>query len=401
MEVTRDWKQTSLRHELELLYGKGLPASARVAGAVPVYGSNGVVGSHNKSLVDGPGIIVGRKGSVGEVAFSDGPFWPIDTTYYVSNRGGNDWRFLYFLLQHLQLTGLNSHSTVPGLNRESVYSIDWAFPPEDEQEKIAAVLWKIQKALEVEDAIVRTARDLKKSLLRRLFSHGLRGEPLKETEIGPVPESWLEKPLGELVEIEYGAQAAVASALSPTIGAPILTNINISNEGRIDFSTLRYYSVPPKKRERLILRKGDVLFNWRSGSKSHIGKTAIFNADGEYTYSSFILRFRTKGEITSEYLCYYFYFIKSEGFFTQRGNVSSINNVYNASLAATIPVAHPSLSEQREIAEVLQTADRKIDIHEFKKRSLQELFKTMLDKLMTAQIRVNDLEIDTSEIGVG
>ena len=395
------WRQTQLGQEFQLLYGKSLPASARIAGDVPVFGSNGIVGFHNKPLVDAPGIIVGRKGSVGEVAFSDRPFWPIDTTYYVSDRGENNWRFLYFLLQHLQLTGLNSHSTVPGLNRESVYSIESAFPPKSEQEKIAAVLWKIQKAVEIEDAIVRNARAVKKSLLHRLFTHGLRDEPVKETEIGPLPESWLEKPLGELVEIEYEAQAAVASALSPSIGIPILTNINISNEGRLDFSTLRYYSVPPKKRERLILRKGDVLFNWRSGSKSHIGKTAIFSADGEYTYSSFILRFRTKGEIISEYLCYYFYFIKSEGFFTERGNVSSINNVYNASLAATIPVAYPPLGEQREIADILQTVDRKIDIHESKKRSLQDLFKTTLHKLMTAQIRVNDLDIDTSEVGMG
>src|SRR5439155_20941513 len=98
------------------------------------------------------------------------------------------WYFVYFLLQHLQLTGLNSHSTVPGLNRESVYSIEWAFPPKSEQEKIAAALWKIQRAAEIEAAIVRNARDLKKSLLCGLFTHGLRGEPLKETEIGPVPE---------------------------------------------------------------------------------------------------------------------------------------------------------------------------------------------------------------------
>jgi hypothetical protein len=63
-------------------------------------------------------------------------------------------------------------------------------PPIDEQEKTAAVLWKIQNAVEIEDAIVRNARDLKKSVLRRLFTQGLRGEPLKETEIGLMPKGW-------------------------------------------------------------------------------------------------------------------------------------------------------------------------------------------------------------------
>jgi type I restriction enzyme, S subunit len=273
-----------------------------------------------------------------------------------------------------------------------------AIPPFSEQEKIAAVLREIQKAVEIEDAIVRNARDLKKSLLRRLFTHGLRGEPLKETEIGVVPQSWNEKPLSKLANIEYGAQAAVAASTDPSLGIPILTNVNILNEGRIDFSILRYYPVPANKRERLVLRKGDVLFNWRSGSRHHIGKTALFNADGEFTYSSFILRFRPKSEVSSEYLCYYFNFIKSEGFFSERGNVSSVNKVYNASLAATIPVVYPSEDEQREIADILQTIDRKIDIHESKKRSLQDLFKSTLHKLITAQIRVNDLDINTSEL---
>jgi type I restriction enzyme, S subunit len=267
-----------------------------------------------------------------------------------------------------------------------------------EQEKVAAVLWKIQKAVEIEDAIVRNARELKKSLLRRLFTHGLRGEPLKETEIGPLPQSWNENPLSKLANIEYGAQAAVAASTDPAIGTPILTNVNILNEGRIDFSILRYYPVPANKRERLILRKGDVLFNWRSGSRDHIGKTALFNADGDFTYSSFILRFRPKSEVSSEYLSYYFNFIKGEGFFSERGNVSSVNKVYNASLAATIPVVYPSGAEQREIAGILQAVDRKVEIHESKKRSLRELFKTTLQKLMTAQIRVKDLNIDTREV---
>ena len=68
----------------------------------------------------------------------------------------------------------------------------------------------------------------------------------------------------------------------------ILLNINITNTGDLDLATLRYYKVPDKKRDRLILEKGDILFNWRSGSKDHVGKTAFFDLDGEYTFSSFI-----------------------------------------------------------------------------------------------------------------
>src|SRR4051812_4846058 len=113
-----DWCETTLGDEIELAYGKSLPAHTRKPGSFNVFGSNGLVGTHTEACVEGPGIIVGRKGSVGEVTYSSDAFWPIDTTYYVVNKIGHNWRFLYHLLCHSDLTGLNSHSAVPGLNRE-------------------------------------------------------------------------------------------------------------------------------------------------------------------------------------------------------------------------------------------------------------------------------------------
>ncbi|WP_081960870.1 restriction endonuclease subunit S [Nitrincola sp. A-D6] len=77
------WYRTNLGSIIELKYGKSLPAKSRDGGEYPVYGSNGIVGSHSTPLIDHGGIIVGRKGSFGEVQISDVPFYPIDTTYYV------------------------------------------------------------------------------------------------------------------------------------------------------------------------------------------------------------------------------------------------------------------------------------------------------------------------------
>jgi type I restriction enzyme S subunit len=81
--IPEDWEKKNLGEEVELCYGKGLPKKNRIPGPYPVFGSNGIVGSHNEFLVEGPGIIIGRKGSVGEVKFSKNNFWPIDTTYYL------------------------------------------------------------------------------------------------------------------------------------------------------------------------------------------------------------------------------------------------------------------------------------------------------------------------------
>ncbi len=294
-----------------------------------------------------------------------------------------------------------SGASYPAVSDGNVLDCEILLPPKPEQQKIAAVLWKMQRAIATQDRLIAATRDLKQSAMQRLFTRGLRGEPLKETEIGLVPESWIEEPLGAIAEIDYGAQAAVANALDPTIGTPIFTNINISNDGSIDTTLLRYYAVPEKHRDRLALRKGDVLFNWRSGSSDHVGKTALFDLDGQYTYSSFILRFRLKRSVTPTYLHRYLNFIKSAGFFSRNRNVSSINSVFNASLSATIPVLYPATEEeQHAIASALATIDRKLTHHQRKRAALNDLFQTTLHQLMTAQIRVADLDIDTREIAL-
>jgi hypothetical protein len=107
-----------LKEVLSLRYGKALPATARVPGDVPVYGSSGITGWHNVPLIDGPAIIVGRKGSIGEVHWSDSAAFPIDTTFYVAPEGGYPMLACYFALAGAGLQSMNSDSAVPGLNRE-------------------------------------------------------------------------------------------------------------------------------------------------------------------------------------------------------------------------------------------------------------------------------------------
>ena len=128
----------------EFKYGKGLPQSERRPGSVAVYGSNGQVGSHDNAVTDGRTIIIGRKGSIGEVNFSDAPCWPIDTTYFVDRSCTKvDLRWLYHALGMLGLTKLNKGAAVPGLNRDDAYERRlWVPPTEREQQRIAAVLDK-------------------------------------------------------------------------------------------------------------------------------------------------------------------------------------------------------------------------------------------------------------------
>ncbi|MFH1048354.1 MAG: restriction endonuclease subunit S, partial [Patescibacteria group bacterium] len=118
--IPEEWEIISIGNILSLEYGKALKDENRIVGEIPVYGSNGVVGFHNQKLVDGPGIIVGRKGSAGEVIFSKKDFFPIDTTYFVKTNF--DTKYVYYLLKNTDIKQLVSSSAVPGLNRNDVYS---------------------------------------------------------------------------------------------------------------------------------------------------------------------------------------------------------------------------------------------------------------------------------------
>lgn len=135
------WPVVRLGEICEFKYGKSLPAAKRDGGKYPVYGSNGAVGSHSVSLTAGPTIIVGRKGSFGEVTYSPDPCWPIDTTYYIDATGTDvDLRWLSYRLTGLGLTALNRAAAIPGLNRDDAYRQQLMLPSLVEQRRIAAVL---------------------------------------------------------------------------------------------------------------------------------------------------------------------------------------------------------------------------------------------------------------------
>ena len=309
--------------------------------------------------------------------------------------------FIFYTLMYSRerIIGLKSGAAQPHINKQIVDNFTISLPPLPEQRAIARMLSTIQKAIEAQDKIIAAARELKKSLMHHLFTYGsvpfpeAERVPLKETEIGLIPEHWERTELRDLTDIVYGVQAAVANLTDSSLGIPILTNINIRNDGTLDLSTLRYYPLPNNKRDRLLLKKSDVLFNWRSGSPLQVGKTAIFDLDGDYTFSSFILRFRVKNDsISKQYLFRYLNFLKDIGFFTSRRSQSSVNSVFNASLAAKIPVFLPPPLDQTRISTMLMAADSKIETEEKCKAALQALFKTMLHLLMRGQVRVKDLE---------
>ncbi|MEW6663925.1 MAG: restriction endonuclease subunit S [Thermodesulfobacteriota bacterium] len=123
--VPEGWEQVPLGERVTLNYGKSLKAEDRTDGPCPVYGSSGIVGYHEKSLAQGPGIVIGRKGNVGSVYWSAKDYWPIDTVYYVDPQTSNLW--FYYALQQMHF--ISTDVAVPGLNRDFAYSRLFLVPP--------------------------------------------------------------------------------------------------------------------------------------------------------------------------------------------------------------------------------------------------------------------------------
>ena len=144
-----------------LEYGSSLPKDKRVDGPYPVVGSNGITGYHNEYIVEGPAIIIGRKGSAGEVSLIEKNCFPIDTTFYVkqSNPSETDIRYLYALLKTLNLSELKGGAGIPGLNRSDVYNTyQIPFPPVEVQKEIVAEIESYQNVIDGARAVIDNYR---------------------------------------------------------------------------------------------------------------------------------------------------------------------------------------------------------------------------------------------------
>ena len=175
-KLASDANQTeSVGNLLELKYGKALPAADRMEGSVPVYGSGGIAGNHDKGLVEGPGIVIGRKGTVGAVYWSEKSFFPIDTTFYVELRRKDvSMEFAFYMLKSLGLEGMNSDSAVPGLNRTNALALEVGVPGKTELgifHETVRPLFALREARSAESASLAKLRD---TLLPKLMSGEIR-----------------------------------------------------------------------------------------------------------------------------------------------------------------------------------------------------------------------------------
>ena len=182
---------------LKVHYGKALKEDGRDgSGTFEVFGSSGFVGNHNKTLVDFPTIIIGRKGSVGAITYAPNGGWPIDTTFYVEpiNSKQIDLRYLFYAFKNAKLARHTITTSIPGLNRNDIYKTEIPLPPLAEQQRIAAILDQADALRTKRRAALAKLDTLLQATFLDMF-----GDPVTN------PMGWEVKPLGEVTDVKTGS----------------------------------------------------------------------------------------------------------------------------------------------------------------------------------------------------
>ena len=257
----------------------------------------------------------------------------------------------------------------------------------DERTKIARLSWKVHDAITANEAAENAGFALKRSAMEQLFTHGLRGEVQKETEIGSVPESWELCPLGTLCER--------TDTVDPRReGERVIEYVDVSSVSR-EFlmieATTRWTlrEAPGRARKRIL--EGDTIF---ATVRPTLLRAAHISAalNDQVCSTAFCVLRRNAKRVADKFL---YYLVQRAQFIQQLAGIE-----HGASYPAVTdrivkeqPVPVPSLEEQRQIVAILDAIDRKIDLHRRKRTVLDDLFKALLHKLMTGEIRVSELDL--------
>lgn len=204
----------------------------------------------------------------------------------------------------------------------------------------------------------------------------------RHSPIGWVPKGWGLKKLSSLADISYGISDPLDKTLKQ--GIPIIGMPNVTKYGRFKWA-VRFFINPNNVKEKNLLRTHDILFNWRNGSKDHLGKTVLYKLIGKHTHVGFLLRIRCNDALDPTYCDLYIKGIKDRGYFLKAK--IQVNNTFNKEELSSLPVVLPPFLEQQKIAQILSTWDKAIEKLESLITAKQKCKKALMQKLLIGKKR--------------
>ena len=307
---------------------------------------------------------------------------------------GQDRRLLFFYLLHPDVRHHVAERMEGTTGRQRVPTdvlLDLPFPrfEPEEQTAIADPLEMIQRLKAFETQSIQTTQFLKSATMQTLFTRGLRGESHKETEIGPLPESWEVAAIDDVaVSTQYGL-----SMRGRTSGTYPILRMNCQEDGKVHYRNLQFVDLDAESYNRFRVKRGDLLFN-RTNSIDLVGRMAIIEDARPAVFASYLVRLVVDADrCDPKFLNYFMNWPRTQGEIKKFASRAVGQANINATKLRTILFPLTPTDEQRSIVAVLDAIDRKIDLHRRKRMVLEELFKTLLHKLMTGEVRVGRLSL--------
>ncbi|MBI4559845.1 MAG: restriction endonuclease subunit S [Candidatus Hydrogenedentes bacterium] len=293
--------------------------------------------------------------------------------------------------------GTGNETTIPNLSRNRLSALNVPHPPYPEQQAISRGLALIRSAIKTQGIASARAQELKRAAMRELFTRGLRGEPQKETESGPIPDRWDIVPLDGVAVVQTGVAKGRRLGTADMIEVPYLRVANVQ-DGHLDLDEIKTIHIRCSEIDRYLLKDGDVVLT-EGGDFDKLGRGFIWRSEvNQCVHQNHVFAVRVnRGRLVPEFLAYLAQSNYGKAYFLKVAHKTTNLACINTTKLKAFPVLVPGLDEQREIVAILEAIDRKIELHKQKRAVLEALFKALLHKLMTGEIRVADLDLSALE----
>ena len=382
-----EWKEYKLGDVLTIKYGKDHKQLAD--GDIPIYGSGGIMRYGERSLYDSPSILIPRKGSLNNVIYADKPFWTVDTMFWsIINASIANPLFVYYSICKKDFASLNVGSAVPSLTVPVIEDIDILLPSKATQDKVVSVLKSLDDKIELNRHINDNLEQQAQALFKSWF---VDFEPFKDrkfvdSELGMIPEGWRVCSAETIFKINIGKTP-------PRKEQQWFTNINHGNVKWVSISDLGSNEIFIEDSKEYLTKEAIAKFNIivvpedtiLVSFKLTVGRVGISNC--ELTTNEAVARFY----LPESYFREYTYLSLKNYNYARLGSTSSIATAVNSKIIKNMKLLIPPVTIISEFSKRINPLFNAIRIYENEIRNLSKIRNTLLPKLMSGELKINDI----------
>ena len=393
-----NWKEATIGDVCKI--GHGRDYKNLKSGDVPVYGTGGYMTSVDNYLYNGETVCIGRKGTIDKPLYHNGKIWTVDTLFYTYDFQGILPKYLYYAFCTIDWLSMNEASGVPSLTAKNISTITLQLPPLPEQQRIAKALSDVDALISTTEKLLQKKKNIKQGTMqnlltgkKRLPGFGSQTNPptYKQTELGPIPEDWEVKSLGDIFSIKHGYGFEGQFFSSENNQHIVVTPGNFKLEGGFQKQKQPIYYTGTYPDE-FKLKPNDLIIMMTDLSKNSdtLGNPAIVPDDGnDYLHNQRIGLIQIHND---SFVKDYIYLLLCTKEYheavvsTAAGSTvkhTSPNRIYSINL-----VVSTSKEEQTAIANVLSSMDKEIEILNTKLEKYRNLKTAMMQQLLTGKIRL-------------